>query len=79
MFFLIQNLHFLESGRFILSKKELKEAVVKDDLTVLELAEMPDDYNFDHAFSVLFAWCQRAFIRVEHQGEFETGIQGEQK
>ena len=77
VFFLIQNLHFLESGRFILSKKELREAVAKEDLTVLELAEMPDDYNFDHAFSVLFAWCQRAFIRVEYQGEFETGIQGE--
>ena len=29
--FLMQNLHFLESGRFILTKKELKEAVSAED------------------------------------------------
>ena len=71
VFFLIQNLHFLESGCFILSKKDLQEAVGIEDRVVLKLAEMPDNYNFDHAFSVLFAWCQRAFMRVENQGELE--------
>lgn len=65
-FFLIQNLHCLESGRFILTKRALKEAVSREDRTVLELAELPDGYDFDQAFAALFAWCQAAFARVEN-------------
>lgn len=68
VFYLIQNLHFLESGRFILSMKDLKEAVTGEDRTVLEMAELPDNYDFDQAFSFLFAWCQNAFARIEQFG-----------
>ncbi|MBR0081509.1 MAG: nucleotidyltransferase domain-containing protein [Clostridia bacterium] len=68
VFYLIQNLHFLESGRFILTKKELKEAVSADDRRVLELAELPDGFDFDQAFSFLFTWCQSAFARIERLG-----------
>ena len=68
VFFLIQNLHFLESGHFILNRKDLKEAVAKEDWIVLELADLPDGYDFDQAFSSLFAWCQSAFARIEHLG-----------
>jgi len=68
VFFLMQNLHYLESGRFILTKKEFKEAVSAEDRRVLELAELPDGFDFEQAFSVLFAWCQRAFKRVDHLG-----------
>ena len=67
-FYLIQNLHFLESGYFILSRKDLKEAVAEEDRIVLQMAELPDVYDFDQAFSVLFAWCQRAFARIERLG-----------
>ena len=65
VFFLMQNLHYLESGRFVLTKKELKEAVSAEDRRVLELAELPDGFDFDQAFSALFAWCQTAFLRTE--------------
>ena len=68
IFYLIQNLHFLESGRFILRKKDLKEEVAKEDQIVMELAELPDAYDFDQAFSSLFTWCQRAFARIERLG-----------
>ena len=64
-FFLIQNLYYLESGKFVVTKKELKEQVSKDDCTVLELAELHDNFDFDNALSLLFTWCQNAFIRVE--------------
>lgn len=64
VFFLIQNLHYLESGRFILTKGELKEAVSAEDRRVLELAELPDGFDFDKAFSALFAWCQEVFARA---------------
>ena len=67
-FFLIQNLHYLERGRFILTEKELKEAVSGEDRRVLELAELPDGFDFEQAFSVLFSWCQRAFARVDNIG-----------
>lgn len=35
------------------------------DRRVLELSELPDGYDFDHAFAALFAWCQAAFTRIE--------------
>ncbi|MBR3423804.1 MAG: nucleotidyltransferase domain-containing protein, partial [Clostridia bacterium] len=34
VFFLIQNLHYLETGHFILTKKELKEAALAEDRRV---------------------------------------------
>ena len=68
LFYLIQNLHFLESGHFILSKTDLKEAAAEEDRIILELADLPDGYDFDQAFTSLFAWCQRAFARIEHLG-----------
>ena len=68
VFYLVRNLHFLESGHFILSREDLKEAVAKDDRIVLEMADLPDGYDFDQAFSSLFTWCQSAFARIERLG-----------
>ena len=68
VFYLIQNLHFLESGHFILNRKDLKEAVAKEDRIILELADLPDEYDFDQAFTSLFAWCQSTFARIERLG-----------
>ena len=67
-FYLIQNLHFLESGHFILNRKDLKKAVAKEDRIVLEMAELPDVYDFDQAFFSIFTWCQSAFARIECLG-----------
>ena len=64
VFFILQNMHFLESGRFVPTKKALKEEVSPEDRRAMELAELPDGYDFDRAFSVLFTWCQTAFLRV---------------
>ena len=76
VFFLIQNLHFLESGQFILSRKNLKEAVTEEDRIILEMAELPDGYDFDQAFSSMFTWCQRAFERLGNPGETCYELQG---
>ena len=65
-FFLLQNLHYLESGRFLLTKRDLKAAVSEDDRRMMELAELPDGFDFEQAFSGLFAWCQAAFSRLEN-------------
>ena len=69
VFYLIQNLHFLESGRFILRKKELKDAAAKEDRLILDMADLPDGYDFGQAFSELFAWCQKAFARIDDLGK----------
>ena len=63
-FFLIQNLHFLESGSFAVTKRELKEQVSEEDRAILEMAEYPDGYDFDTSFQRIFRWCQNAFVRV---------------
>ena len=68
VFYLIQNLHFLESGRFLLREKDLKAAASEEDRLILELANLPDGYNFDQAFNSLFTWCQKAFVRIECLG-----------
>ena len=73
VFFLMQNLLYLESGRFILTKRELKEAVSAEDRRVLELEELPDGFDFAQAFSVLFAWCQSVFLRTEQLAKKENG------
>ncbi len=63
-FFLIQNLHYLESGKFIKTKRELKEAVSEEDRNILMMAELPDDYDFDKEFTAVIEWCRKAFCRL---------------
>ena len=63
-FFLIQNLHYLETGNFILKKADLKNAVSEADRRVLEFAVLPDSFDFDAALEELFVWCQNAFKRL---------------
>ena len=63
-FFLIQNLHYLETGNFILKKADLKNAVSDVDRRVLEFAALPDSFDFDAALEELFVWCQNAFKRL---------------
>ena len=63
--FLMQNLHYLESGCIIITKKELAADVSEEDRRVLKLAELPAGVDFDQAFSALFAWCQSVFTRLE--------------
>jgi predicted nucleotidyltransferase len=65
LFFLIQNLYYLESGRFAATKAELAALVSEEDRAVLALAGLPEGYDFDSAFALLFAWCQKAFLRVD--------------
>lgn len=64
LFFLIQNLHYLESGEFVPTKKDLKELTAEEDRRVLSMADLPDNFDFDTAFSLLFTWFQNAFRRI---------------
>ncbi len=65
LFFLIQNLYYLESGAFVSSKRELKKLVSEEDREMLSMADQQDDYDFNKAFSSVFKWCQNAFRRID--------------
>ena len=67
VFFIMQHLHYLSSGNFIPTKRELLECIQDEDKTALELSislQNNIDYDFDKAFSVLFNWCQSALARI---------------
>lgn len=65
LFFLIQNLHYLESGIFAETKQSLKNSVSEEDCEVLTLTELPEAYDFDQAFRCVFRWCQNALYRLD--------------
>ena len=65
LFFLIQNMHYLESGSFVTTKAELRERVRAEDREMLDMAGLPDGFDFDRAFSAVIAWCQAAFLWID--------------
>ena len=68
-FFLIQNMHYLESGEFVKTKRELKGVVSEEDRRILNMAELPDDYDFDREFDTVIEWCKKAFVRMDNSEE----------
>ena len=67
VFFILQNLHYLESGSFIGTKKELMEVLSGRDKQVMDTAialGRGEPYNFDEAFDLLLSWCSEALART---------------
>lgn len=67
VFFILQHLHYLQSGVFAATKKELLGRLQGEDKAVLELSmalQTQGEYNFDRAFALVFGWCQSALARV---------------
>lgn len=67
VFFILQNLYYLDSGKFISTKKELREALSGKDRLVLETAISLSDgteFDFDEAFALLFTWCKETMIGI---------------
>lgn len=61
VFFILQNIHYLRTGRFAATKKELLEALEGEDREILSLSLRLSEggvYDFDHAFARLLRWCQ---------------------
>ncbi len=65
LYFVIQNLHYLESGDFILKKSDLKAVVSEQDCEMLCIPELSDDYDFEKTYEAVIAWCQKAFARIK--------------
>lgn len=67
VFFILQNLHYLKSGSFIATKKELLSALSGKDKKVLENAlylSSQNECDFDEAFELLFSWCKETMINM---------------
>lgn len=68
VFFILQDLHFLQSGAFSATKDELLSALNGEDREILaltlQLSRQPQDYDFDEAFARILAWCQSALVRT---------------
>lgn len=61
VFFILQNMNYLRSGNFVVTKRGLLECLQGRDKAVLELSlalQNSIDYDFDKAFGVLFDRCQ---------------------
>ena len=65
LYFVIQNLHYLESDDFILKKSDLKAAVSEQDREMLFIPELSDDYDFDKTYASVITWCQKVFARIK--------------
>ena len=67
VFFILQNLHYLETGHFIGTKKELLASLTGQDRLVLEQSAIfarGEAYDFDEAFALLHSWCQNKLLHT---------------
>ena len=67
VFFILQNVYYLETGHFIQRKQDASSVLKEKDLKVWnKLIEIQhkNDYNFDEAFSIILNWCTDIFERT---------------
>ena len=72
VFYILQNLHYLDAGEFLPTKEELLAALSGLDRQVLETAVAIRNGGVDHeaAFALLFAWCGETLARISyHAGD----------
>lgn len=68
VFFILQNLHYLEAGVFVPTKEQLLDALTGKDRDILFAAMHLDgvkEYDFDVFFTLLFSWCQDVLYRLQ--------------
>ncbi len=67
VFFILQNLHYLNSGRFINTKTELLDELSGKDKQILETAISLREgaaFDFDEVFALLFSWCKETMVKI---------------
>ena len=60
VFFILQNIYYLKTGVFAMTKKELLTMLRDEDCAVMETAMLLAEggsYDFDKALETLFCWC----------------------
>ena len=67
VFFILQNLYYLESGVFVPTKQELLSRLSGKNRRVLERAMAfsgEGEYDFDESYELLFTWCQETMYTL---------------
>lgn len=65
VFFILQNLYYLENGVFVGTKKELLSLLEGKDKFVLEsVLNIGNSFDFDEKFNLLFSWCKETLNRA---------------
>jgi len=67
VFFILQNLYYLETGSFVPTKKELLSRLSGKNRRVLERAMAfsgEGEYDFDESYELLFTWCQETMYTL---------------
>ena len=66
VFFILQNLYYLEEGTFVATKKDLLAGLCGKDKAVLEAAMTirSTDFDFNEKFTLLFSWCKETLARL---------------
>jgi hypothetical protein len=58
-FYILQNKHYLQTGEYVITKKELLPRLEGLDRNVLETAmNINENTGFEKAFKLLFDWCR---------------------
>lgn len=66
VFYILQNLHYLRSGNYLRTKKELLAALSGRDRAVLARAvalKRGECFPVEESFALLFAWCQETLAK----------------
>ncbi|MBD5444875.1 MAG: hypothetical protein HDR29_04915 [Lachnospiraceae bacterium] len=68
VFFILQNIYYLRTGVFCLTKKELLcklDVVDKEIMTLSFEINSNKEYDFELAFEKLFLWCQQTLTNLQ--------------
>ena len=69
VFYILQNLHYLQTGNYITTKAELFVALDGKNKAVLQkglVLTQSSNYDFEECFELLFTWCQETLANIDH-------------
>lgn len=75
VFFILQNIHYLRTGCFIATKKELWNALEGEDREILSLSMRlaeGEPLDFDATLAHLLRWCQRTLTHCDEDEQRGT-------
>ena len=76
VFFILQNIYYLKTGVFCISKNEMLGMLEEGDKEIMEISmsiASEGEYDFDWAFEALFQWCQRMLSEFTLPENNESG------
>lgn len=70
VFFILQNMYYLKTGVFCVTKRELISILESQDKNIMEISlkiSATEEYDFDKAFSQLLLWCRSVLVGLKNE------------